>query len=144
MKKNTILTIILFGVILLVNSGCGEKILVNGKYYNTMTESEFNEMLAFARLTLTSPSNKLQEPAKEFINKTMPNIIINYEGDKTGWVSYEWIYNDHQVYKIICHGKFLTDLMVVKTRAYKIDDPIDEKTGITNGTVSFKPFDYQE
>ena len=51
--------LIVFCFTLLTMVGCGEKILIDGKYYSILSAEEELAMIEFARQTLTSKSNNL-------------------------------------------------------------------------------------
>ncbi|MBQ9789280.1 MAG: hypothetical protein IJW31_06775 [Lentisphaeria bacterium] len=136
-RKLCITLVAIFALILL--SGCGDKILINGKYYYILSAEEEQAMLDFARITLCSPTNDLSPAACSFIRSTEPKIFLTYSGNKSGYAVYEWIFGDMYVYKISCRGKFLTDEMEIKVISQRLLDDIDEK-GQKRGNVSFQPF----
>lgn len=126
-------------------SGCGEKVIINGRSYRALSKAEEEQMLLFARLTLTNSSDKisfvidplvtkpgpstpreknLTESQKKFIMTTMPQIQISYTGNKSGKASYEWIYNDQIMFRVNCEGEFLTESMRVNTRKMNLKEII--------------------
>lgn len=138
MFKKLFLGIFALAAIIFV-SGCGDKILINGKYYTILSPEEELAMIEFARLTLTSKSNQLPAAACNFIKSTQPKHTLVYSGNRSGFATYEWIFGDMYSYKITCRGKFLTDDMDVNVVTQLLIDDIDEK-GEKRGNVTFQPF----
>ncbi len=131
--------LLVFGITVLTMTGCGEKILINGKYYSILSAEEELAMIEFARQTLTSKSNNLPPAACNFIKSTEPKVTLYYTGDRSGYATYEWIFGDMYAYKLSCRGKFLTEDLDIKVRTQVLMEDLDEK-GNKRGTVTFQPF----
>ena len=131
-----ILTAILF------TNGCGDKILVNGKYYYILSPEEECAMVEFARDTLCSQSNDLPVAARNFIRSTEPKITFDYLEDRGGYAVYEWVFGDLYLYKVSCRGKFLTKNLEVNVISQRLFEDINEK-GQKRGNVTFQPFKEQ-
>lgn len=124
-------------MMLLLCSGCGEHIIVNGVSYRALSEDEYNAMIAFARMTLIN-GEKLTAGQQNFIRTQKPSIRISYTGNKAGRASYEWIITDDIMVRLNCEGEFLSDNMKVNTRKIKLQEDMKKNQKSSLEKLTFK------
>lgn len=132
---------LLGALVLLICTGCGEHIIINGVSYRVLSQEEEKEMVQFARITLIK-GEKLTIAQQNFVRSKEPEIRLTYTGDKKGRASYQWICDDAVMLRLNCEGEFLTEDMKVNTRKTKLQEKIKkgEKTAIEK--LTFKEIEY--
>lgn len=70
--------------------GCAPTMTVNGQTYTILTQSEEQELVTQARRLLGRPGKALNKEEVRFVQKTDPEVKIEYQGDRTGEAQVIW------------------------------------------------------
>lgn len=132
---------LLGALVLLICTGCGEHIIVNGVSYRVLSKEEEKEMVQFARMTLIK-GEKLTLAQQNFVRSNDPEIRLSYTGDKTGRASYQWICDDAVMLRLNCEGEFLSENMQVNTRKTKMEEKLEKGGKTALEKLTFKEIEY--
>ena len=90
--------------------GCAPTMTVNGQTYTILTQSEDQELVTQARRLLGRPGKALNKEEVRFVQKTDPEVKIEYQGDRTGEAQIIWR-TPEKIITMHFGGEFLTERM---------------------------------
>lgn len=90
--------------------GCAPTMTVNGQTYTVLTQSEEQELVTQARRLLGRPGKALNKEEVRFVQKTDPEVKIEYQGDRTGEAQIIWR-TPEKIITMHFGGEFLTERM---------------------------------
>lgn len=132
---------LLVALVLLICTGCGEHIIINGVSYRVLSKEEEKEMVQFARMTLIK-GEKLTLAQQNYIRSNEPEVRISYTGSKIGRASYQWICDDAVMVRLNCEGEFLSENMKVNTRKTKLQEKVKKGEKAVLEKLTFKEIQY--
>lgn len=90
--------------------GCAQTMTINGQTYTVLTQSEEQELVTLARRLLGRPGKALNEEEVRFVQKSAPELKINYSGNRSGEAQLIWR-PPGKIIIMYFGGDFLTERM---------------------------------